>query len=166
MSAYLEHMMQQTLTVFLGRALPPEVAWTSVDPATDQKMDAVAGKRRKDRGIKPGWADTQYIYQGRFYAIELKIGNGPQSDNQKLRQAEIEAAGGVYTICRSVEEVERQLRAWGFPLRATTMAAAEYDARREARQTAPKKPSGKPRAKPTTRAGLRAAAFAQRPPVR
>jgi hypothetical protein len=151
MSAYLEHMMQQTLTVFLGRALPPEVAWTSVDPATDQHMDAEAGKRRKDRGIKPGWPDVQFIFEGRFYGIELKVGNGTQSDNQILRQGEIEQAKAPYAICRSVEEVECQLRAWGIPMRAHTMMAQEYDQRREFRLTAPKKAPRAPRAKPPSK---------------
>jgi hypothetical protein len=165
MSAYREHAMQTTLAVFLGRALPSEVAWTSVDPATDQHMDDAAGRRRKDRGIKPGWPDVQFIYQGRFYGIELKIGDGKQSDYQAQRQAEIERAGGVYVICRSVEEVERQLRAWGFPMRATTMAAHAYDERREFRLTAPKKPTKprRPRVQ-ASRKGLAIMAKMYRPP--
>ena len=154
MSAYREHALQTTLAVFLARALPPEVAWTSVDPATDQKMDAVAGKRRKDRGIKPGWPDVQFIFEGRFYGIELKVSNGPQSDNQILRQREIERAKAPYVICRSVEEVERQLLAWGIPMRAHTMAAEEYDDRREFRLTAPKKPRRRPRAKPASKRAI------------
>lgn len=145
MSAYLEHALQTTCAVFLARALPPDIAWTSVDPATDQHMEQLAGWRRKARGIKPGWPDLQFIRLGRFYGIELKVRgatpgrDGKQSDNQILRQGEIEAACGLYAICYSVEEVERQLREWEFPLRAHTMAADEYDARREARLAAPKK---------------------------
>lgn len=166
MSAYLEHGLQQTCAVFLARALPPDATWTSIDPATDQRMSVVAGARRKARGIRPSWPDMQIIYRGQFFGIELKIGAGKQTEGQILMQVEICNAGGRYAVCRSVEGVETQIIAWGIPLRAHTMAAGEYDARREARQTAPKKPSGKPRAKPTTRAGLRAAAFAQRPPVR
>jgi hypothetical protein len=106
---------------------------------------------------------VQAIWRGQFYGVELKIDAGKQSDNQCAIQAEIERAGGKYAICRSVEDVEAQLIAWGFPLRATTMAAGEYDARREARKTAPKK-AYKPRAKPTTARGIKNGNWSQRPP--
>ena len=105
----------------------------------------------------------QVIYRGQFHGIELKIAGGKQSENQVLMQQEIERAGGKYAICRSVEDVERQLVGWGIPLRAHTMAAPEYDERRELRLTAPKKPT-KPRAQPATKRGLANAAWSQRPP--
>jgi hypothetical protein len=161
MSAYLEHKLQTTCAVFLARALPPDVAWTSVDPATDQKMTMVAGARRKARGIKPGWSDLQFIRLGQFYAIELKIPGGRQSENQRLRQTEIESAGAQYAICYSVEDVEQRLLSWGFVLRATSFPAAEYDARREARQAAPKKRTSKPRSEASNRAALNVLARAR-----
>ena len=166
MSAYKEHAMQTTCAVFLARALPLDATFTSVDPATDQKMSVTAGARRKARGCRPGWPDIQVVYRGLLHCIELKIDNGKQSENQIAMQAEIERAGGRYAICRSVEDVERQLIAWGIPLRAHTMAAHEYDERRELRLTAPKKPA-RPRPRlATTRKGLAVAAWAQRPPER
>ena len=85
------------------------------------------------------------------------------SENQLLRAAEIKQAGGMYAVCYSVEDVERTLRGWGIPLKATTMAAGEYDIRREARMAAPKKPGGKPRGVAASRKALKVAAWAQRP---
>jgi hypothetical protein len=164
MSAYREHALQQTCATYLGRALPLDATWTSVDMATDQHMDVIAGARRKSRGLRSGWPDVQAIWRGQFYGIELKIDAGKQSDNQCAIQAEIERAGGKYAICRSVEDVEAQLIAWGFPLRAHTMMAADYDTRRETRIMAPKKATRKPRAKPTTARGIKNGNWSQRPP--
>lgn len=166
MSAHREHALQQTCSVYLARALPITATWTSVDPATDQKMSVVAGARRKARGCRPGWPDLQIIWCGQFYGIELKIDNGKQSESQSMMQEEIERAGGKYSICRSVDEVERQLVAWGIPLRAHTMAAHEYDDHRDARLSAPPKAPRPPRANPATKRGLKIAAWAQRPPER
>ena len=139
MSAYREHALQQVVSVFLGRALPPDATWTSVDTATDQKMSVIAGARRKARGIRPGWPDMQAIWRGQFYAIELKEGAGKQSDNQIAMQAEIERAGGKYQVCRSVEDVEAALRGWGIPLRATALSAHARDARLQTRLALPRK---------------------------
>ena len=163
MSAHLEHQLQTSCSVFFGRALPLDATWTSVAPESDQRMSVAAGARRKARGCRGGWPDMQVIYRGQFHGIELKIAGGKQSENQVLMQQEIERAGGKYAICRSVEDVERQLIAWGIPLRAHTMAAQEYDERRELRLTAPHKPS-RPRPRlATTRKGLAVAAWGQRP---
>jgi len=163
MSAYREHALQTTCAAYLRRALPPDAAWTSVDPATDQHMDVVAGARRRARGILAGWPDMQVLWGGGFYGIELKIPGGRMSENQLLRAAEIKQAGGMYAVCYSVEDVERTLRGWGITLKATTMAAGEYDIRREARMAAPKKPSKKPRGAAASKRALKVAASAQRP---
>ena len=160
MGAYREHALQTTCAVFLARALPPDATWTSVDPATDQHMDIVAGARRKARGLRPSWPDMQVIWRGLFHAVELKIGDGKQTTGQMAMQAEIERAGGKYAICCSVEELEEALCGWGIPLRAHSMEAAEYDVRREARMAAPKKAS---KSRPSTpeQSALRAIARAR-----
>lgn len=64
-----------------------------------------------------GWADNpmrgiedvQVLVppHGRLWAIECKAAHGRQSDAQTRRQAEVEAAGGVYTLARSVAEAQQ-----------------------------------------------------------
>ena len=54
---------------------------------------------------KIGDPDMVVCYKGRYIAIEAKAGDGVQSKWQKTRQAEIEAAGGLYILPRSVEAV-------------------------------------------------------------
>lgn len=139
MGAYREHALQIVVCAYLSRALPPDSTFTSIDAATDQKMTPIAGARRRARGIRAGWPDCQILYRGQFFGIELKEGAGRQSENQALMQAEIKRAGGRYAICRSVEDVEAALRAWGVPLRATAMTSRERDARLKARLDAPRK---------------------------
>lgn len=58
---------------------------------------------------KPGDPDIISCYKGKFIAIEAKTPTGRQSDWQKLRQREIEDAGGIYILARSVDDVKKIL---------------------------------------------------------
>lgn len=53
---------------------------------------------------KIGDPDMIACVNGRFLAIEAKVDTA-QSDWQKRRQAQIEAAGGKYIIAKSVDDV-------------------------------------------------------------
>jgi hypothetical protein len=62
-------------------------------------------------GIPHGWSDITCCFPGgRYVGIEVKSAKGVQSEEQRQHQAIIEAAGGVYLLCRSVEEVKIGLR--------------------------------------------------------
>jgi hypothetical protein len=50
-------------------------------------------------------------------AIELKVGNAKQSDDQILWQARWEAQGGVYIVIRDSQEMPSAFRALGLPVR-------------------------------------------------
>lgn len=52
-----------------------------------------------------GQPDVMAIIGGKFYAIEAKSAAGRQSDDQKAWQARCEAAGGVYILARSVDDI-------------------------------------------------------------
>lgn len=58
---------------------------------------------------KVGDPDMVVCYKGRYIAIEAKTPTGKQSDWQKLRQEQITAAGGLYILARSVEDVKEVL---------------------------------------------------------
>lgn len=51
---------------------------------------------------------------GRFLALECKVGSGRQRPGQRDYQRAVEAVGGVYVVCRSVDDalagVERARR--------------------------------------------------------
>lgn len=55
---------------------------------------------------KPGDPDMIACVDGMYVGIEAKTPTGRQSNIQKMRQREIERAGGVYILARSVEDVK------------------------------------------------------------
>lgn len=81
----------------------------------DGKTINLEGMRRKARGVVAGIPDLQFIYQGRSYWIELKNATGARSYAQQGRHIELENAGCLVAVCRSLHEVLAQLAAWGVP---------------------------------------------------
>lgn len=57
-------------------------------------------------GSCPGLPDLQAIKNGQVVFIELKRLGGKQSERQKEFQAKLEAAGGTYILCRTIEDIE------------------------------------------------------------
>lgn len=58
-------------------------------------------------GCRPGMPDLQALKGGRCVFIELKTATGRQSDSQAAFQAEVQAAGFEYLLCRGIEDLER-----------------------------------------------------------
>lgn len=58
---------------------------------------------------KTGDPDMVACYKGHYIAIEAKTPTGVQSDWQKLRQEQIESAGGIYILARKVMDVKTVL---------------------------------------------------------
>jgi hypothetical protein len=67
----------------------------------------------KKMGMLPGVSDLVIIQDGKVYFIEMKNENGKQGDNQILFEQRCIDVNAPYAICRSVEEVQMMLRAWG-----------------------------------------------------
>lgn len=57
-----------------------------------------------------GEPDMIVCYQGRYIAIEGKTSTGQQEHDQEVVQGEIEDAGGLYIIARSVEDVQKVIQ--------------------------------------------------------
>lgn len=55
-----------------------------------------------------GSADVSALVNGKTWKIEIKIGNDKQSEHQKKYQADIERAGGKYSIIRSLDEFVKE----------------------------------------------------------
>jgi hypothetical protein len=62
------------------------------------------------KGLNNGMEDVQAIYKGRTIALEAKF---TKSDRvraaQRKRRDEVESAGGLYLVCKSFEQVQRDL---------------------------------------------------------
>jgi hypothetical protein len=80
-------------------------------------------------GLRPGWPDVQVMHPVPAAAaclllgLELKTPIGRQSLVQKQVEADFAAAGAVYRLCRSIDDVERVLRMVGVPVYAHARAA-------------------------------------------
>ena len=59
-------------------------------------------------GAYKGIPDLIAVKNGRVLFIELKTARGRQSDHQKKFQADLEAAGGKYVLCRGVDELQKR----------------------------------------------------------
>lgn len=116
-----EDDIQIAAAQFLARALPAGVFWSAVNPQPG-KVSKRMGALRKAMGLRAGVPDLMFIIGGRFLGIEMKRPGDYQRTNQKEVQSEIEAAGGAYVVCRSVEDVANALAAHGVPLHAKVNA--------------------------------------------
>ncbi len=59
-------------------------------------------------GSYRGISDLIAVRDGRVIFIELKTARGRQSEHQKKFQADLEAAGGEYVLCRGVDELRER----------------------------------------------------------
>ncbi len=59
-------------------------------------------------GCYLGVTDLIAVKDGRVLFIELKTARGRQSQHQKKFQADLEAAGGEYILCRGVDELQKR----------------------------------------------------------
>lgn len=66
--------------------------------------DARQGATLKAMGMVRGVSDLMMLYNGAFYAIELKTETGRQSEFQKQWQEVILSQGGTYVIVRSLQD--------------------------------------------------------------
>lgn len=55
---------------------------------------------------KPGDPDIVVCYRGMYIGIEAKTKTGKVSDIQKFRHQQIEEAGGIVIVARSVDDVK------------------------------------------------------------
>lgn len=57
-------------------------------------------------GAYKGIPDLIAVKNGRVLFIELKTPRGRQSEYQRKFQADLEAAGGEYVLCRGVDDLQ------------------------------------------------------------
>jgi len=94
-----ENAVQKSILDYL--ALKQVFHWRQNNGAT---YDAKLGFYRSHTGIK-GVPDIICVIDGKFVGIECKTKSGRQSADQVLFQKRLEAAGGVYILARSVDDV-------------------------------------------------------------
>lgn len=67
-------------------------------------------RNQQNIGSHKGLSDFTVLKNGIHVFVELKGDRGRQSDYQKKFQKEIEDNGGIYCLCRSIEDFENVLK--------------------------------------------------------
>lgn len=101
-----EHKLQCACVEWFRRQYPKYSRLLYAVP-NGGRRDAKTGKILKDEGVVRGVSDLNLDIANRFYhglRIEMKTPKGIQSKEQKEFQAEVEAQGFKYIICRSRDE--------------------------------------------------------------
>jgi hypothetical protein len=118
---HAEHVIQISIVDYLRHALRGLPATFYAVPNGGRRDSREAGRLFAE-GVRAGVADivVQYMAGERvvIVGLEVKAPKGAQSKTQKEWQPEFEAAGGVYAVVRSIEEVADALVKVGVPIRA------------------------------------------------
>jgi len=62
---------------------------------------------KRSQHSRNGMSDILAVHVGVPYFLEVKTPTGTQSAEQKLFQKDVEKAGGIYAIVRSIEDVQK-----------------------------------------------------------
>jgi len=108
----------QAIVVAYLRLSLPKCSWFCAVPngsvlAGDKKRRGMQMNRLKKTGLIVGAPDLILCHDGRFLAIELKLPKTKLTDSQEIVEDAITLAGGGFAVCRSLDDVKRQLGEWG-----------------------------------------------------
>ncbi len=115
---------------YLDLALPMPGSWFGAIPTTG--TNKTTGGILKGMGYKAGTPDMLVIYcpqyrgplQPKVIWLELKDAGREPSKAQEQCRDDLIAAGCKWALVRTLDDVERALKRFGVPLRATVGAAA------------------------------------------
>lgn len=116
-----ERALHRACAQYLAKVLKPDVVWTTFPAGGGGKA---RGGMLKALGLKAGWPDIQIIREGRYYGVELKAIEGSLSKAQRDVHEQIKLAGGYVSVCRSVNDLERQIVDWRIPNRLSGQGRA------------------------------------------
>ena len=118
-----EQIFQRQVADFLDLALPRPDAWFTAIPAG--APGKLRGAIMQGMGYTPGTPDMVVIYKWLPPIwLELKSAGGGLSKAQEQCRKDLGAAGCCWALCRTLEDVERALKRFGVPLRASVGGVA------------------------------------------
>ena len=112
-----EQIFQMQVKKFLELALPKPDAWFGASAA--KGTNKTTGGILQGMGYKAGTPDMLVIHEGEPIWLELKSARGRLSPAQEKCREDLVAAGCKWALCRTLDDVEKALRRFGVPLRAT-----------------------------------------------
>lgn len=108
----LEFEVQCMVADTLRAAAAPGWIWTHLPMG--EARTAATGARLKRMGTQRGWPDFLLIDPGgRPHGLELKRGNQPQTDDQKLIESAFLGRACPYQVARSFKQAIEILKVWG-----------------------------------------------------
>lgn len=107
-----EDSIHRAILIYLDRVLPNGAtpAWHTPNGG---KRGIATARKMKALGTRAGFPDLAFLWQGKFYALEVKTSTGNQREAQKDWQGYITTSGGFYAIVRSIDDTKAQLKSWG-----------------------------------------------------
>jgi hypothetical protein len=110
--------LQAAVMAYLALALPPN-AIAHHSPGEGKRTKRAQWELKRS-GYQTGWPDIEIVFRGRIFFIELKRPKGGSlSPAQRECRRRLEYCEAPVMLCRSVPEVEAQLREACIPLRAS-----------------------------------------------
>ena len=117
---HLEDDLQAQVADFLAVALP-RGAVVHHSPGEGLRSKAAQGRLVRS-GFCKGWPDFEIVWRGRVYFIELKAARGVLSQAQRECHRRLLYAEAPVMLCKTLGQVEAQLREACVPLRASVSA--------------------------------------------
>ena len=96
-----EHLLQLACVRFFRQYYPD--LYRNIWHTNGRAINASNGAVLKGMGVVAGVSDLLFFYKGTLHGIELKMGNGRQSDEQKEFEKMLKANGGRYYIVRTLD---------------------------------------------------------------
>jgi hypothetical protein len=106
-----ELQLQIKMAAWLRRNLRDDVRFTA--SAAGVYLGHTAAHDLAASGLEPGWPDLQFFCpDGVTRYVEVKVKGGVLSADQKDFR-DLAQPHGVWSICRTLDELKAQVRAWG-----------------------------------------------------
>lgn len=136
-----EEALQAQWAEFLRVSLPPEAVHHH--SPNEGRRGWRAQRALKSSGCAAGWPDSEIVWDGRIFFLELKMPGRKPTKLQAARHEELRRAGAKVAVGTNLNELVSALVEWGIPLRiglaefarlrtAGRMTAAQYRAMRAA----------------------------------
>lgn len=130
-----EEALQAVWADFLRVALPPDAVHHH--SPNEGRRGWRAQRALKSSGCAAGWPDSEIVWEGRIYFLELKMPGNKPTKLQAERHEELRRAGAKVAVATSLSELVGTIIKWGIPLRiglpeyarlrtAGRMTAAQY----------------------------------------
>lgn len=115
-----EDIIQAAIVAYLDRVLPADSYFCAI-PNGFNKTKAGRGIA-KATGLRAGAPDLVMLIGGYFVGLEVKTPTGRLQPTQAAAAEKIRAAGGIYQVVRSVDDVEALLAHLEVPVRGRLAA--------------------------------------------